>query len=103
MDRGRFVSGSQKHNCPVKTETLLLELELIVKELGYRIRKEKGSFQGGFCVVEGEKQVVMNKNHPSELHVAQIIRFLVERDTEHMFIKPAVRKEMDKWIKKLAG
>lgn len=87
----------------MKTDKFLLELELLVKDLGYRIRKEKGNFQGGFCVVEGEKQVVMNKNHPSELHVAQIIRFLLERDTEQMFIKPAVRKEMDKWIDKLVG
>lgn len=87
----------------MKTEKFLLELELLVKELGYKVRKEKGNFQGGFCVLEGEKQVVMNKNHPSELHIAQITRFLIDRNTEHIFIKPAVRKELDRWIEKLVG
>lgn len=85
----------------MKADKFLIELERVVEEMGYRIRKEKGSFKGDFCVLEGDKMVVMNKNHPAEFHVTQIVRFLKDQDLENMFIKPAVRKEMNKWIEKI--
>ena len=85
----------------MKAEKFQAELEAIVEELGYQIRKEKGSFRGDFCVLEGDKIVMINKNYPPEFHVGQLIRFLSEQDLEDMFIKPIVRKEMDVWIERM--
>lgn len=39
----------------------LENLEAIYKELGYTIRYEKGTFQSGFCVLEDQKIVLINK------------------------------------------
>lgn len=85
----------------MKPHKFLVELEQIVENLGYRIRKEKGNFKGDFCVLEGDKIVMINKNYPAEFHIGQIIRFLEGQNLDDMFIKPAVRKEMDEWFDRI--
>jgi len=84
----------------MKLEAFKAELEKIVEELGYEIRKEKGSFRGDFCVLEGDKLVMMNKNYPTEFHIGQIVRFLGKQDLDTLYIKPAVRKALDEWLQK---
>jgi hypothetical protein len=84
----------------MKPEKLLLELEEIIEKLGYTIRKERGNFKGGFCVLEGEKIIMINKNHPVDVQGNLIVRFLHSCDLTDIFIKPAVRREMEsKWKK----
>jgi hypothetical protein len=39
----------------------LTALEAIIRESGYRLRYEKGNFQAGYCTVEQEKIVLVNK------------------------------------------
>lgn len=80
----------------MKPEKLFLELEGLTEQLGYRIRKERGNFRGGYCVVEGEKIVMINKNHPTEYQVGMLARFLHTQPTEELFIKPAVRRQLEK-------
>jgi hypothetical protein len=43
------------------TQTSLDKLEDIVKESGYEIRYERGTFQSGYCILEQKKVVVLNK------------------------------------------
>lgn len=85
----------------MKPEKLLLELEEIIEQLGYSIRKERGNFKGGFCVLEGDKIIMINKNHPVDVQGNLIVKFLIDCDLSDIFIKPAVRKEVesrwDKW------
>lgn len=78
----------------MKTEKLLLELEVLMEKTGYTIRKERGTFRGDECVVEGEKLVVINRNKPAESQVATIAKVLKTIDLNDVFIKPAVRKEL---------
>lgn len=85
----------------MKTDKFLTELENVAEDLGYHVRKEKGSFKGDFCVLEGDKMVMINKNFPVEFHVGQMIRFLTAQDLENIYIKPAVRKEMEKWMDRI--
>lgn len=84
----------------MKPVTLLEELEGLTEQLGYRIRKEKGSFMGNSCVLEGDKIVMLNKNHPVEFNIGVLVKFLAERDLNDIFIKPALRKEIEKMWKK---
>ncbi len=86
----------------VKTERFLSELEKIVEELGYTLRREKGNFKGDFCVLEGDKIVMVNKMHPAEVHAGQIVRFLKKQNLEDRYIKPAVRKELDSWFDRIS-
>ena len=84
----------------MKPDKLLTELEEVVEKLGYRIRKERGRFKGDSCVLEGDRIVMLNRNHPAEFNVGMLSRFLYEQDLNSMHIKPAVRKELDSLWKK---
>ncbi len=85
----------------MKTDKLQAELEIITENLGYYVRKEKGSFKGDFCVLEGDNIVMINSNYPAERNVGQLVRFLSRHNLDNMYIKPAVRKELKSWFERL--
>lgn len=79
----------------MKTEKLLLELEQLVEQAGYTIRKEKGTFRGDSCVMEGEMLVVLNKKKPEQQQVGLLARVLKDQELQDIYIKPVVRKHLD--------
>lgn len=79
----------------MKSEKLLLELEQLVEQAGYNIRKERGTFRGDHCIVEGDKLVVINKNRPVELQVGILARVLQKLNMQDTYIKPVVRKHLE--------
>jgi hypothetical protein len=79
----------------LKTDKLLLELEQLLEQCGYRLRKERGSFRGNNCVIEGDRLVIVNKNKPIESQVGTIARILSDIDLNATYIKPAVKKELN--------
>ncbi|CAN5297360.1 hypothetical protein BH23BAC3_BH23BAC3_21000 [soil metagenome] len=84
----------------MKTEKLILELESLCEKLGYLIRKERGTFRGDQCIIEGEKLIVINKNKPPVSQAGILARVLQNNQAEDIFIKPAVRKELeDLWVR----
>jgi len=48
------------------TKTTLTKLELIFQEQEYTIRYEKGNFQSGYCIVENNKIIIVNKFFDTE-------------------------------------
>jgi hypothetical protein len=78
----------------LKTDKLLLELELLLEQCDYRLRKERGSFRGNNCVIEGDRLVIVNKNKPIESQIGTIARILSTVDLSSIYIKPAVKKEL---------
>lgn len=83
----------------MKPDKLLLELEQLLEQSGYTLRKKRGSFRGADCVIEGDKLVMVNKNKPVESQLGTIAKVLGQVDLSETYIKPAVRKELDKlWI-----
>lgn len=87
----------------MRSEKLLLELEEILEQLGYVVRKERGSFRGGFCLLEGEKIIMLNKNQPPDYLVGVIARFLIDNSHEieldSLYIKPVTRKHLNERIR----
>lgn len=82
----------------MKPDKLLLELEEIVTENGFRIRKEKGNFRSDHCYVDGDNVVVLNKLHPVESQVGILARLINDQKIADQFIKPKVRKALsDLW------
>ncbi len=79
----------------MKIEKLLLELESLCEKSGYSIRKERGTFRGDQCVIEGEKLIVINKNKPPESQAGILANVLRSIDADEIFIKPAVRKKLE--------
>jgi hypothetical protein len=79
----------------MKPDNLFIELEQLVERAGYTIRKERGTFRGDSCVVEGDKLVVINKKRPIEQQVGLLARVLNKDKLKDMYIKPAVRNELE--------
>lgn len=79
----------------MKPDKLLLELEQLVEQAGYAIRKERGTFRGDHCIVEGEKLVVINRKRPVEMQVGIMARVLRSLHLQDIYIKPAVRRELE--------
>lgn len=79
----------------MKAEKLRLELEKLIECIGYSIRKERGTFTGDQCIMEGDKLVVMNTKRPVEQQVGLLARVLHNKEVKDIYIKPAVRQELD--------
>lgn len=79
----------------MKPDKLLLELEQLLEQCNYTLRKERGSFRGNNCVIEGDRLVIINKNKPIESQVGTIARILSDIDLSAIYIKPAVKKELN--------
>lgn len=79
----------------MKPDKLIIELEQLVEQAGYTIRKERGTFRGDHCVIEGDKLVVINKNRPVQQQVGLLARVLYDKQLQDIYIKPAVRKELE--------
>lgn len=79
----------------MKPKKLLLELEQLVEQLGYTIRKEKGTFRGDSCVMEGEKLVVLNKKKPEQRQIGLLAGVLKQKELSDIYVKPVVRKHLD--------
>lgn len=79
----------------MKPDKFLLELEQILEQAGYTLRKERGSFRGDECIMEGNKLVVVNKNKPLQSQIGTMARVLAQVNITGVYIKPAVRKQLD--------
>lgn len=79
----------------MKPDKFLLELEQILEQAGYTLRKERGSFRGDECIIEGQKLVVVNKNKPIESQLGTMGRVLGQIDLSGVYLKPAVRKKLE--------
>lgn len=79
----------------MKIDKLILELESLCEKGGYTIRKERGTFKGDQCIIEGDKLVVINKNRPPEAQAIIMAKVLKQINPEDTYIKPAVRKKLE--------
>ncbi len=64
------------------TNHTLEKLETLLKEVGYRIRYEKGNFKTGACMIENSKIVVINKFSNLESKIISIIELLKSIDLD---------------------
>lgn len=78
-----------------------MELESLCEKSGYTIRKERGAFRGDQCVIEGDKLIVINKNKPMEAQAAIMAKVLRQLNPDDTYIKPAVRKKLEKLWERL--
>ncbi len=79
----------------MKADKLIIELEQLVEQAGYTIRRERGTFRGDHCVVEGDKLVVLNKKKPVQRQIGLLARVLHDKEMQDIYIKPAVRKHLE--------
>ncbi len=86
----------------MKNKDLYLAIVDILKNLGYKIRKDSGSFNGGACYLREEKVIVLNKSFPLEIHLSILASVLYQHQNE-IYIKPNVRDFIEKIGKNLSS
>lgn len=79
----------------MKGKELFDEMTDLLKALGYRIRKDNGTFNGGACILRDERLIVLNKNLPMEIHLSILANVLFKHKDE-IYIKPKVREFIEK-------
>ncbi|MCS6904531.1 MAG: hypothetical protein RML72_02985 [Bacteroidia bacterium] len=55
------------------TKRVQERLEELLEQLGFRVRYEKGNFKGGYCVLEKQNLVMVNKFYTLEGRVNVLI------------------------------
>jgi hypothetical protein len=71
---------------------LLRELEDIVQRLGYKLRYEKGDFEGGYCLLKESYLFVINSKNEIDKRIGIIAKNLKELGVDDMYIKPQIRE-----------
>jgi hypothetical protein len=51
----------------------LKKLEQLIKEAGYELRYEKGSFNSGYCILQDKQVIVINKYFTPEVRFNKIL------------------------------
>ena len=63
-----------KLKIPSKYSEKVVGLVETLNEQGFSIRFEKGNFKSSSCIVEGQKQFIINKSYTND----QVLKFLKE-------------------------
>ncbi|HEX7367925.1 MAG TPA: hypothetical protein VF273_12550 [Pelobium sp.] len=62
------------------TNHTLEKVEILLKELGYKVRYEKGNFKTGVCLIEDSKLVMVNKFSNMESKIIALVELLKTLD-----------------------
>jgi hypothetical protein len=79
----------------VKNDAIVRDLEQAHVALGVRVRRERGAFRGGRCVVGEEEVLVLNRRHPPEAQLAILAESLRGLAVDQVFLRPAVRAALE--------
>jgi hypothetical protein len=80
------------------TKGTLDRLEAALKALDYKVRYEKGSFKSGYCLIEAQRIVVVNRFYPLESKVTTLAEILREIYPTVATEDPALAKMLQQLI-----
>lgn len=72
-------------------QAVLEDMMEIARSLGYTVRREKGTFRGGACVLNNQKIILLNKHIPAETLTVTLARILAHHNLEDTVMKPTIR------------
>ncbi len=78
----------------------LAELEELAEKLGYKVRFEKGNFEGGYCLLKESRLLVVNSRNGQERRITIISKNLKEIGIDDIYVKPGLREIIDKESKR---
>ncbi len=83
----------------MKPAAAVAAFEEVLGQLGVRVRRERGGFRGGLCVVAGAPTVVLNKLHPAQAQAVVLAAAVREHGgADGLYLRPAVRAALeDAW------
>ncbi|MBI5325957.1 MAG: hypothetical protein HZB41_11915 [Ignavibacteriae bacterium] len=80
----------------MKLKEIFDELINVAQDAGITVKKEKGNFRGGYCVINGKEMIVLNKSTTLETMSSLVAKSLAERAVDNVYIKPVVRDFIEK-------
>ncbi len=86
-----------------KDTSILHTMEDVAKKSGYTVRWDKGLFQGGSCILEGSKLIILNRHHPTEVHLGVLARILKEVQLQEISMRKDVRKRVESIIRQYSA
>lgn len=82
----------------MKPEQLIKELEAELTKLGIRVRREKGNFKGGWCVVNDEECLMINRRQSAEIQFSILADSIRTLPLDSVYLKPKLRTALeDQW------
>ncbi|MGA7306789.1 MAG: hypothetical protein WBW88_18095 [Rhodothermales bacterium] len=83
----------------MKPEQIVDEIEGVLTRMGIRVRREKGNFKGGWCVINDERCLVINKRHSPEIQFSVIAECVRTLPHESIYLRPGVREALEEqWM-----
>lgn len=79
----------------MKAKQIQEELHQLTKDLGIKIRRESGKFKSGWCIVNDNKLILINRTAPPEMVASVVAKCLAMHNLDNVFIKPAIREFID--------
>ena len=76
-------------------EELLDELKALAVELSIPLRFETGNFEGGLCIVNNTRVLILNKKSPIQKKISTLAAALTENGLDSVYVKPAVREAIE--------
>ena len=79
----------------MKLKEIYDEMINISRNLGITIRRDSGNFKSGFCTINGEEYIILNKSNPMET-LTNVLAGSLSPHADKMYIKPVIRDFIDK-------
>jgi len=75
-----------------KKDVTINELIELLNNMGYRVRIEKGTFKGGFCLLREEKIFLLKKDLEQDKKINVLAKNIADIGVENIFVKPNLRE-----------
>ena len=78
-------------------ENLLQDLKSVASQLGVTVRFEKGDFKGGYCIVQENKVIVLNRLGTLQRKVITLAVALKEFGIDEVYLSPKIRELIEEF------
>ena len=76
----------------MKQEELFGHFEKLADQMTVTILEGKGDFEGGYCTVNGDQFVVLNKTRPMDQRLRVLARSFSEIELDEQYMVPVLRE-----------
>ncbi|MEE2876849.1 MAG: hypothetical protein VX822_03615 [Candidatus Neomarinimicrobiota bacterium] len=82
----------------MKQEELFGHFEKLANQIDVTILQGKGDFEGGYCTVNGDQFVVLNKTRPLEHRLRVLAKSFSELELGEQYVIPALREFIESHV-----
>ena len=86
----------KKKQVDPELKQMLAELEEVAARLNYKVRYEKGNFEGGYCILKESRLLVVNSRNEIERRIIIVAKSLKQIGVDDLFVKPGVREIIER-------